>query len=64
MKEPVSLDLFHDMPPSTRSNRVILDCYLTRRFKYILLNAPRSARIFDHEITAALDRLGGLGGVW
>ena len=79
MKEPVSLDLFpddvcptdstaarrqHNTPLSTHSNRVILDCYLTRRFKYILLNAPSFARIFDLEITVVLDRLGGLGGVW
>ncbi|MBW9247890.1 MAG: hypothetical protein GJU72_02120 [Acidithiobacillus ferriphilus] len=79
MKEPVSLDLFHDdvCPTdstaarrrhntllSTDSNRFLLVWYLTRRCEYILFNAPRSARIFDLEITAALDRLGGLGGVW
>ena len=79
MKEPVSLDLFPDdvcptdftaarrqrnTPPSTRSNRVLLVWYLTRRCEYILLNAPSFARIFDLEIAAALDRLGGLGGVW
>ena len=79
MKEPVSLDLFppevcptgstaarrqHNTPLSTHSNRVLLVWYLTRRFEYILLNASSVARLFDLEITAALDRLGGLGGVW
>ena len=79
MKEPVSLDLFpddvcptdstaarrqHNTPLFTRSNRVLLVWYLTRRFEYILLNAPSFARIFDLEIAAALVRLGGLGGVW
>ena len=79
MKEPVSLDLFpddvcptdstaarrqHNTPPFTHSNRVLLVWYLTRRCEYILLNAPSFARIFDLEITAALDRLGGIGGVW
>ena len=80
MKEPISLDLFpHDVfpvitfiaarrqlktPLYTRSNHVLLVWYLIRRREYILLNAPSFARIFDLEITAALDRLGGLGGVW
>ena len=79
MKEPVSLDLFlddvcltastaarrqRDRPSFTHSNRVLLVWYLTRRCEYILLNAPSFARLFDLEITAALDRLGGLGGVW
>ncbi len=79
MKEPVSLDLFpddvcltastaarcqRDTPLSTHSNLVLLVWYLTRRCEYILLNAPSFARIFDLEIAAALDRLGGLGGVW
>ena len=79
MKEPVSLDLFPDdvcptdstaarcqrvTPLSTHSNRVLLVWYLTRRCECILLNAPSFARIFDLEIAAALDRLGGLGGVW
>ena len=49
---------------SSHSNRVLLVWYLTRRCEYILLNAPSFARLFDLEITAALDRLGGLGGVW
>ena len=49
---------------SSHSNRVLLVWYLTRCFKYILLNAPSFARIFDLEITVVLDRLGGLGGVW
>ena len=79
MKAPVSLDLFlddvcltastaarrqRDTSPFTRSNRFLLVWYLTRRCEYILLNAPSFARIFDLEIAAALDRLGGLGGVW
>ncbi|MGR2927797.1 hypothetical protein [Acidithiobacillus ferriphilus] len=79
MKEPVSLDLFpddvcptdstaarrqHNTPLSTHSNCVLLVWYLTRRCEYILLDAPSFARIFDLEIIAALDRLGGLGGVW
>ena len=49
---------------SSHSNRVLLVWYLTRRCEYILLDAPSFARIFDLEIIAALDRLGGLGGVW
>ena len=79
MKEPVSIDLFpddvcptdstaarrqHNTPLSTRSNRVLLVWFLIRRREYHALGAPFFACLFDFEITAALDRLGGLGGVW
>ncbi|WCE92715.1 hypothetical protein [Acidithiobacillus ferriphilus] len=54
----------HNTPLYTRSNRVLLVWYITRRYEYILLGASSFARLFDLEIIAALDRLGGLGGVW
>ena len=46
------------------SNRILLVWYLRRRREFFVLRAPRLACLFDSEIGACLDRLGGLGGVW
>ncbi len=66
MKAPVSLDLFpaNFFPSGMYSDRVLLVWYLTRRRELFLLNSPRFARHYDFAIAVALDRLGGLGGVW